>query len=93
MPRSCDLRLSLPYLDFASEKPGTSPKQFKDYRARLDFREWTRVVATPTIGMHFKTIQACEAGKDVYVEKPLSLCVMEEADGEAVRRHQRNIAR
>ena len=85
----CDL--SQAYMDFASKKAGTSPKQFKDYRKLLESPDIDAVViATPDHWHCLQTIHACEAGKDVYVEKPLSLCV---AEGrrmvEAVRKHNR----
>ncbi len=85
----CDLYQ--PYLDFAAQKIGTRPKQFKDYRRLLEHPELDAVViATPDHWHALQTIQACQAGKDVYVEKPLSLCV---AEGrrmvQAVRQHQR----
>lgn len=85
----CDL--SQAYMDFAAKKCGTSPKQFKDYRKLLEMPGLDAVViATPDHWHALQTIQACEAGKDVYVEKPLSLCV---AEGrrmvEAVRKHNR----
>jgi predicted dehydrogenase len=85
----CDL--SQPYLDFAARKVGTQPKQFKDYRRLLEEKDLDAVViSTPDHWHALQTIQACEAGKDVYVEKPLSLCVAEgRAMVEAVRRHQR----
>jgi len=85
----CDL--SQPYLDFASKKIGTQPKQFKDYRRVLDLKGVDAVViATPDHWHALQTIQACQAGKDVYVEKPLSLCVAEGRKMvEAVRRHNR----
>ncbi len=37
-----------PYMDFASKKAGTNPKQFKDYRKLLDLKEHFtfRIVAT-----------------------------------------------
>jgi predicted dehydrogenase len=72
----CDLNDS--YLDFAAKKIGTSPKRFKDYRGLLDLKDLDAVViATPDHWHALMTIQACAAGKDVYVEKPLSLCVAE----------------
>src|SRR5512139_1161353 len=85
----CDL--SQPYLDFAAKKIGRQPKQFKDYRRLLDLKEVDAVViSTPDHWHALQTIHACQAGKDVYVEKPLSLCV---AEGrrmvEAVGRHNR----
>ena len=85
----CDLSQS--YMDFAAKKAGTSPKRFKDYRQLLASKEVDAVViATPDHWHALQTIQACQAGKDVYVEKPLSLCV---AEGrrmvEAVRKYGR----
>lgn len=85
----CDLHQ--PYLDFAAKKAGGRPRQFQDYRRLLEMKEVDAVViSTPDHWHALQTIHACEAGKDVYVEKPLSLCV---AEGrrmvEAVRRHQR----
>ncbi|WCJ60654.1 Gfo/Idh/MocA family oxidoreductase [Fontisphaera persica] len=85
----CDLHQ--PYLDFAAAKAGGNPRQFKDYRKLLEIKELDAVViSTPDHWHALQTIHACEAGKDVYVEKPLSLCV---AEGrrmvEAVRKHNR----
>src|ERR1039457_5784161 len=80
-----------PYLDFAAKKIGTSPKQFKDYRKLLDLKDLDGVViATPDHWHALQTIHACEAGKDVYVEKPICLRVAEgRAMVEAVKRHGR----
>lgn len=85
----CDLNQA--YMDFAAKKAGTQPKQFKDYRRLLELKNLDAVVInTPDHWHALQTIHACEAGKDVYVEKPLSLCV---AEGrrmvEAVRKHNR----
>ena len=67
-----------PYLDFASQKIGNQPTQFKDYRKLLELKDLDAVViATPDHWHALQFIAACRAGKDVYVEKPLSLCVAE----------------
>lgn len=72
----CDLYQ--PYLDHAAGKIGGSPKQTKDYRQILDMKDIDAVVInTPDHWHALQTIHACQAGKDVYIEKPLSLCVEE----------------
>ncbi|HZR20611.1 MAG TPA: Gfo/Idh/MocA family oxidoreductase [Verrucomicrobiae bacterium] len=85
----CDL--SPAYRDAASKKTGTAPRQFKDYRELLDQKDIDAVViATPDHWHALQTVHACQAGKDVYVEKPLSLCVAEGRKMvEAVRKHDR----
>lgn len=85
----CDLYQ--PYLDFAAAKIGGQPKQFKDYRRLLELKDLDAVViSTPDHWHALQMIHACQAGKDVYVEKPLSLRVAEGRQMvEAARRHQR----
>lgn len=85
----CDLWQ--PYLDFAAKKIGSSPKQFKEYRKLLDMKDVDAVViCTPDHWHAVQTIHACQAGKDVYVEKPLSLRVVEGRKMvEAAHRHSR----
>ena len=67
-----------PYLDHAVKKAGDSVATFTDYRRLLDRKDIDAVVInTPDHWHALQMIHACQAGKDVYVEKPLSLCVAE----------------
>jgi predicted dehydrogenase len=66
-------------------------EQFHDYRKMLERKDIDAVViCTPDHWHALMTIHACQAEKDIYVEKPLSLCVVEGRKMiEAARRHQR----
>jgi predicted dehydrogenase len=81
--------LHAPYLDFAAKKIGGAPARYADYRKLLDHDGLDAVViSTPDHWHALQMIQACRAGKDVYVEKPLSLCVAEgRRMAEAQRKH------
>lgn len=86
----CDIHQ--PYMDFAANKIGNSPKQFKDYRRLLELKEIDAVVInTPDHWHALQTIHACQAGKDVYVEKPLSLAVREGRRMVEVAREQKRV--
>lgn len=80
-----------PYVDFAAKKIGGNPKQYKNYRDLLANKELDAVViVTPDHWHALQCVEACAAGKDVYVEKPLSLCVAEgRAMVRAARDHKR----
>jgi predicted dehydrogenase len=57
---------------------GQKPKAFGDFRRVLEDREIDAViVATPDHWHAIPTVRAFEAGKDVFVEKPLSYSVAE----------------
>jgi predicted dehydrogenase len=85
----CDLHQ--PYREFAAAKIGNQPEQFSDYRKLLDRKDLDAVViATPDHWHALQMIHACQAGKDVYVEKPVSTFVNEgRAMVKAARENQR----
>jgi len=72
----CDVSRST--LDRACQRLGGKAATYGDFRKLLDQKNIDAVViATPDHWHALQTIAACHAGKDVYVEKPLSITVVE----------------
>jgi predicted dehydrogenase len=75
----------------AKQKCGGSQATYGDFRKLIERKDIDAVViATPDHWHAIQTIDACNAGKDVYVEKPLSITIHEGRKMvEAARRNKR----
>ena len=80
-----------PHLHRARDEAGSSPAIFSDFRRVLDRKDIDAVViATPDHWHAITTIMACQAGKDVYCEKPLAHRIQEgRAMVQAVEKYKR----
>jgi len=86
-----DSRLFAARIKHVKSKGGNTPKCFQDIRKALEDKNLDAVsVATCNHWHSLVTIWACQAGKDVYVEKPCSHNVFEGRKCvEAARRYER----
>jgi len=75
----------------ANEKVGGGKETCGDFRKLIERKDIDAVViATPDHWHAIQTVMACDAGKDVYVEKPLSITIHEgRRMVEATRRNNR----
>ena len=80
-----------PYLNRAAAKVGEGVAKYRDFRRLIERDDLDAVfVATPDHWHAIQTIWSCAAGKDVYVEKPLSITLLEgRRMVEAARRYER----
>jgi predicted dehydrogenase len=78
-------------VEICQKKRGKTPDRAKDFRRVLDRKDVDVVlIATPDHWHALPTVLACQAGKDVYVEKPLAKTIDEGfAMREAATRHKR----
>jgi predicted dehydrogenase len=92
-PVVCDVddKMLAEGVKLVEEKRGQKPATVRDFRRVLDRADVDAViVATPDHWHALPTVLACQAGKDVYVEKPLATSIAEgRAMLEAARRHNR----
>ncbi|HEY2787067.1 MAG TPA: Gfo/Idh/MocA family oxidoreductase [Fimbriiglobus sp.] len=60
------------------EKAGKKPQTYTDFRKVIDAKDFDAVIVTVPDHWHaLITVMACQAGKDVFCEKPLSLTIAE----------------
>ena len=80
-----------PAVKVIADRKGAEPKVQKDFRVALDDPQVDALVcAAPDHWHALATVLACQAGKDVYVEKPVSHNVVEgRRMVEAARKHGR----
>src|SRR6266508_933682 len=86
-----DVRLHSRAAEAAAQKQGALPKKIQDFRQVLEDKTVDAIsIATPDHWHALATIWGCQAGKDVYVEKPISHSPWEGRKMvEAARRHHR----
>jgi predicted dehydrogenase len=88
-----DQRMLAEGIEIASQrqKSGKKPRGYNDYRKMLEENELDIVlIGTPDHWHALQAIAAVEAGADVYVQKPISVDVLEgEAMIAAARKHKR----
>ncbi len=92
-PIVCDVddRMLAEGVKLVEQRRGRRPDTTKDFEAVLDRKDVDVViVATPDHWHALPTVMACQAGKDVYVEKPLATSIREgRAMITAARKHGR----
>jgi predicted dehydrogenase len=89
VPALCDVHR--PRAEITRRIAGGAADIYGDYRSLLDRTDIDAIViATPEHWKHLVTVHALQAGKDVYVEKPLALTI---AEGRAMVKAARKAGR
>jgi predicted dehydrogenase len=92
-PVICDVddAMAAKGIEIVEKARGVRPETVRDFRRVLDRKDIDAViVATPDHWHALPTVLACQAGKDVYVEKPLATSIAEgRAMLRAANRHNR----
>lgn len=79
-PVVCDVddKMLAETVSLVEKKRGQKPETVKDFRRLIDRKDLDVViVATPDHWHALPTVMACQAGKDVYCEKPLATTIAE----------------
>ncbi len=80
-------------LDLGLKDAGGNAKTYKDFRQLLDDKDIDVVlIATPDHWHPLPMVEACKAGKDVYVEKPICVAIEEGQKMVAAARAHKRIA-
>jgi predicted dehydrogenase len=80
-------------LDLGLKEAGGNAKTYKDFRQLLDDKDIDVVlIATPDHWHPLPMVEACKAGKDVYVEKPICVAIEEGQKMVAAARAHKRIA-
>ncbi len=93
IPLVCDVDQNVtgPVMKMVTESQGKEPRAISDFRRALEDKSIDAIVMATPLHWHAPgTILACDAGKDVYVEKPASHNIREgRLMVEAARRNRR----
>jgi predicted dehydrogenase len=85
-----DKRMLAGAVEIAQQRTKKTPRTFRDYRDLLKEKPEIVLIGSPDHWHALQMIAAVEAGADVYVQKPISLDVLEgEAMVAAARKHNR----
>jgi predicted dehydrogenase len=75
-----------------TKKMGVAPEMYEDYRKMLERKDINAIiVGSPDHWHALNLIHACEAGKDIYCEKPISYSIKEAQAMVAAQKHFKRV--